>query len=70
MSSQFMDTLVVVGLLCSFGEIPWDKFGVFLLSGFSFKVIVALLDTPLLYATVYAFRRHFNLEVNQEIELV
>lgn len=70
MSSQFMDTLVVVGLLCSFGEIPWDKFGVLLLSGFLFKVIVALLDTPLLYAIVYGFRRHFNLEVNQEIELV
>lgn len=69
MSSQFMDTLVVVGLLCSFGAIPWDKFGVLLLSGFLFKVMVALLDTPLLYAIVYGFRRHFNLEVNQEIEL-
>ena len=70
MSSQFVDTLVIVGLLCRFGQLPWDKFGVLLLSGFLFKVIVALLDTPLLYVIVYGFRRHFNLEVNQEIELV
>ncbi len=69
MSSQFMDTLVVVGLLCSFGEIPWDKFGVLLLSGFLFKVIVALFDTPLLYLIVYGFRKRFNLNVNEELSL-
>ncbi len=68
-SSQFMDTLVVVGLLCSFGQIPWDKFGVLLLSGFLFKVIVALLDTPLLYFIVYGFRKHFKLKINEEIQL-
>ncbi|MBS3737672.1 MAG: queuosine precursor transporter [Bacteroidetes bacterium] len=68
-SSQFMDTLVVVGLLCSFGEISWDKFGTLLLSGFLFKVIVALLDTPLLYLIVYAFRKRFKLKINQEIQL-
>ncbi|TKS56837.1 queuosine precursor transporter [Mesohalobacter halotolerans] len=68
-SSQFMDTLVVVGLLCSFGEISWDKFGTLLLSGFLFKVIVALLDTPLLYLIVYAFRERFKLKINQEIQL-
>jgi len=68
-TSQFMDTLVVVGLLCSFGEIPWDKFGVLLLSGFLFKVIVALIDTPLLYLIVYWFRKRFDLKVNEELSL-
>ncbi|RRO13370.1 queuosine precursor transporter [Flavobacteriaceae bacterium 14752] len=68
-SSQFMDTIVVVGLLCSFGQIPWDKFGALLLSGFLFKVIVALLDTPLLYLIVYGFRQRFNLKINEEIKL-
>lgn len=67
--SQFMDTLVVVGLLCSFGAIPWDKFGTLLLSGFLFKVIIAILDTPFLYLIVYGFRKHFNLKVNDEIDL-
>lgn len=68
-SSQFMDTLVVVGLLCSFGEISWDKFGTLVLSGFLFKVFIALLDTPLLYLIVYGFRKQFNLGVNEEIHL-
>lgn len=68
-SSQFMDTLVVVGLLCSFGEISWDKFGTLVLSGFLFKVFIALLDTPLLYLIVYGFRKRFNLGVNEEIHL-
>lgn len=68
-SSQLTDTAVVVGLLCVFGEIPWDKFSVLLLSGFLFKTIIAVLDTPLLYLIVYSFRKHFNLKLNQEINL-
>jgi uncharacterized integral membrane protein (TIGR00697 family) len=69
MSSQFIDTLVVIGLLCSFGEIPWNKFNVLLFSGFLFKVIVAALDTPVLYLIVYSFRKRFKLKVNEEISL-
>lgn len=70
MSSQFVDTLVIVGLLCSFNQIPWDKFGVLLLSGYLFKVMVALTDTPFLYLIVYIFRKRFKLKVNDEIKLV
>jgi uncharacterized PurR-regulated membrane protein YhhQ (DUF165 family) len=40
-----------------------------LLSGFIFKVLVALVDTPLLYLGVYFFRKKFNLEVNEEINI-
>lgn len=69
MSSQFVDTLAVVGLLCSFGQLPWDKFSVLLISGFLFKVIVAVFDTPLLYLIVYGFKKRFNLDVNEEISL-
>ena len=67
--SQFIDTATVLLLLCSFGEIEWDKFLGLLLAGFIFKVIVAALDTPLLYLGVYLFRRRFNLKVNEEIDL-
>ncbi|SMG07259.1 queuosine precursor transporter [Arenibacter troitsensis] len=67
--SQFIDTFTVVGLLCIFEVLPWSMFYGLVISGFIFKVIVALLDTPFLYFFVYLFRRRFNLKVNQEIDL-
>ncbi|WP_299528707.1 queuosine precursor transporter [uncultured Lutibacter sp.] len=68
-SSQFIDTLTVVTLLCSFGVLPWNLFSTLLISGFLFKIIIALLDTPILYFIVYLFRRRFNLKVGEEINL-
>lgn len=67
--SQFIDTATVLLLLCSFGEIDWDLFSGLLLAGFLFKVLIAALDTPFLYLSVYWFRKRFKLELNQEIEL-
>ncbi len=52
-SSQFLDTFTVLFLLCSFGVIEWKLFGILLLNGFLFKLLVALLDTPILYFFVY-----------------
>jgi uncharacterized integral membrane protein (TIGR00697 family) len=66
-SSQFIDTMTVLLLLCSFDIIDWNKFWGLLLSGVLFKMMIAALDTPLLYAAVYAFRKRFNLKVNEEI---
>jgi uncharacterized PurR-regulated membrane protein YhhQ (DUF165 family) len=40
-----------------------------LISGFLFKVIIALIDTPFLYLGVYFFRRKFNLKINEEINI-
>ncbi|MBD0833008.1 queuosine precursor transporter [Aestuariibaculum sediminum] len=68
--SQFVDTFTVVGLLCIFHIIPWANFLGLILSGFLFKVLVALCDTPLMYVGVYLFRKRFNLKVNEEIELL
>ncbi len=68
-SSQFLDTFSVLFLLCSFSVIQWNLFGILLLNGFLFKLIVALSDTPLLYFFVHLFRKQFNLEVGEEIEL-
>ena len=68
-SSQFIDTFTVVGLLCLFGVLPWDKFYGLVLSGFFFKIMIALLDTPLLYFFVYLMRRRFNLKLGEEISL-
>lgn len=67
--SQFVDTFSVLFLLCSFNKIEWDRFWPLLLSGFLFKVLVALLDTPFLYAAVYWLRNKFSLSPNDELEL-
>ncbi|UAM97004.1 queuosine precursor transporter [Polaribacter litorisediminis] len=66
-SSQFIDTLTVLILLCSFEIINWDKFWGLLLSGVIFKILIALIDTPFLYIVVYAFRKRFRLKVQDEI---
>lgn len=68
-SSQFIDTFTVVLLLCTFGEIPWELFYGLVISGFLFKVFIALLDTPLLYLFVYLLRKRFNLKIGEEIHL-
>ena len=69
-TSQFMDTFIVLILLCSFGIIEWDYFGKLLINGFLFKVIVALLDTPLAYLIIYFLRRKFKLlEPGDEVKI-
>ena len=68
-SSQFVDTLTVLVLLCSFEVLPWSMFYSLLLSGFLFKIVIAILDTPLLYLCVGLFRKRFKLKVGEEIDL-
>ncbi|GAB4258121.1 MAG: hypothetical protein Kow0079_15370 [Vicingaceae bacterium] len=66
-TSQFIDTAIVLLLLCLFKEIPWDKFLLLLINGFLFKVIVALLDTPLFYASSFYLKKRFNLKQHEEV---
>lgn len=68
-SSQFIDTFTVIFLLCVFGVLSWDNFYGLVVSGFIFKVMIAALDTPLLYLFVYLLRRWFGLEFNEEVDL-
>ncbi|WP_445731621.1 queuosine precursor transporter [Mariniflexile sp.] len=69
-SSQFVDTLTILLLLCWFGIIEWSKFKGLLVAGFIFKALIALLDTPFLYLGVYLFKKRFKLKANEEIELI
>ena len=68
-TSQFIDTFTVVGLLCIFGVLPWNAFLGLLISGVVFKILVALIDTPLLYLSVNWIRSYFKLDINEEIKL-
>ncbi len=66
-ASQFIDTFTVLFLICSFKILPWNIFGDLLISGFIFKVIIAAIDTPVLYGVTFLFRKKFNLKVGEEI---
>ncbi|RNC91815.1 MAG: VUT family protein [Allomuricauda sp.] len=68
-TSQLVDTVTVVGLLCIFGVLPWDLFYGLVVSGFIFKIFIAFLDTPLLYLAVYVLRKRFKLGLGEEIQL-
>ncbi|MCB0473123.1 MAG: queuosine precursor transporter [Flavobacteriaceae bacterium] len=68
-TSQFVDTFSVLFLMCSFEVIEWSLFSKLLLSGFLFKLLVALSDTPFLYVAVHFARRKFNLKMAEEINL-
>jgi len=61
-SSQLVDTLVVLLILCSLDVIAWNKFNTLLINGFLFKILVAAADTPIVYAVVWLFRKQFNLK--------
>jgi len=67
-TSQFIDTFTVVTLLSLFKILSWDVYGTLLISGFLFKIIIAALDTPILYVLVYALRKKFGLKIGEEID--
>ena len=50
--SQFIDTFLILFLLCAGGAIEWERFTNLFLQGFLFKIIIALIDTPLIYVCV------------------
>ena len=68
-TSQAVDTFSVLLLLCLFEILPWSIFWKLFISGFVFKLMVALLDTPLMYLSVYLFKKKFNLKEGEEIAI-
>jgi queuosine precursor transporter len=68
-TSQAVDTFSVLFLLCSFNILPWNVFSGLFISGFLFKLFIALIDTPFLYLSVYFFRRKFDLKINEELSI-
>ncbi len=65
--SQLVDTSAVLFLLCYFAIIPWDKFFILFVNGFLFKMLIALIDTPLFYLFSGFLRKKFNLELGEEL---
>ncbi|HET6244147.1 MAG: queuosine precursor transporter [Bacteroidetes bacterium] len=67
--SQLVDTATVLLLLSFAKVIAWEKFTDLLINGFLFKVLVALLDTPVFYILTHYFRKRFNLKPGEEISI-
>lgn len=67
--SQLIDSVTIISLLCLNGVFSWDNFIPFVMSGFLFKVIVATIDTPFLYLTVFGLRKRFQLKPGEELNL-
>ena len=68
-SSQIIDSTTVIALLCIFDILAWDLFLGLVLSSITFKIVVAVIDTPLLYLIVGLIRKKFNLGINDEIDI-
>ena len=67
--SQFIDTAAVLILLCSAGVIEWDKFIPLLENGFLFKVLVALIDTPIIYGIIHLLKGKIDIApYNEEFD--
>ena len=49
--------------------LPLDTLLGLLISGVVFKILVALIDTPLLYLSVNWIRSYYKLGINEEIKL-
>jgi len=67
-TSQFVDTFVVLALLATFAAssgITWERVPSLMLNGLLFKWSFALIDTPLFYGAVALFRRWFPEQMAQ-----
>ena len=64
--SQLVDTAAVLFLLCVIGVIEWSRFTSLLENGFLFKVIIAILDTPIIYGVVYLLKGKMEIAPYQE----
>ena len=69
--SQFIDTFLILFLLMTLTGYPenWPALKKLFINGFLFKMIVALIDTPIIYIFVITIRKKFNLNVGEEIKL-
>lgn len=64
--SQFVDTSLVV-LVLFYGDKNWETIGTYIRDGWVFKSMVALADTPFIYATTWFIRKRLKLKFAQEV---
>ena len=65
-ASQLVDTVSVLTLLCLAGVLEWSRFLPLLENGFLFKVLIALLDTPVIYGLIFLLKGKVDIAPYQE----
>ncbi|NQY43791.1 MAG: queuosine precursor transporter [Legionellales bacterium] len=70
--SQFIDTVLVIGILCLFGIIPISKFPVVVSSSYMFKLIIAVFDTPFCYLAHFYIKKYlcYGLDEKNNLNLI
>lgn len=66
--SQLLDSTLVILVLYG-GDVELSTLKNWILEGWFFKVIFALLDTPIIYLIVFGLRRYFMLKPNEELAI-
>ena len=67
-TSQLVDTFLVVTIIF-IGRESWETIGGYVVDGWLFKILCALIDTAFIYLVVWIFRRVFGLQQGQEIAI-
>jgi len=62
MFSQLVDTSVILIILCSAGVIEWERFYSLWMMGWLFKVLVALIDTPIIYGVIHLLKGKIDID--------
>jgi hypothetical protein len=68
--SQFIDTFIVLFLLCYLNVIEWNMFSELLINGFLFKVFFAVFDTPIFYLLSWHLKKKFHLRDNVDLSTI
>ena len=68
--SQFIDTFIVLFLLCYLNVIEWNMFSKLLINGFLFKVFFAAFDTPIFYLLSWHLKKKFHLRDNVDLSTI
>ena len=72
--SQFIDTFAVITITHFYaralpvdgGEAIWPQLWLFIATGFAFKVVAALVDTPVIYGAVALLRPYLRIDPTSE----
>ncbi len=67
--SQLVDTTLVVGVLF-IGQLPLATMGSYVLDGWLFKALCALIDTFFIYAIIGLIRKRFKMKDQDELEFI
>lgn len=64
--SQLLDTILVVSVLF-IGQMTFSEMAILVKDGWMYKILFALVDTPLMYLAVFLIRKKFQLKPNEEM---